>query len=227
MLGILYPDRCLFCKTLLPEESKRPLCSLCSDNLVITGSICPVCEKRSVKFPACDCLPYYYPLKGLFALTYYEEKWRTLIHDFKYRGKRSAARPLGQWLGREIRRHDYCRPSLVIPVPLHKRRLQERGYNQSALLARQVAKVLEVPFLDLLERDRDTMSQTTINRAQRRENIHGAFSCNIIPEPGTLILLVDDIFSTGSTMREAASVLHSMGARVYGTVIAYNRRLRY
>ncbi len=224
LLTLVFPERCLFCRTLLPYSEKGFLCPECGKGYTVTGSICPHCEQQKHGHTACRCLPEGYPLKALFALSFYEENWRTLLHDLKYHNRRSAARPLGRWLGREIKAGRFCSPDLVVPVPLHRRRLQERGFNQSELIARYIAKELERPQLNLLERVKETRSQTTISRRQRRENMHRAFRLRIPPEQDQKILLVDDIFSTGSTLTEAASILTGRGAIVYGTVVAYNRR---
>lgn len=166
-------------------------------------------------------------LKALFALSFYEKRIRDLIHDLKYRGRRSLARPLGRWLGFEISKCDCDFPDLVTAVPLYKRREQERGFNQSVLIARSTATFLNRPYRNLLARTKDTTSQTTISRRERRENIHGAFQCAGLIPAGATLLLIDDVYSTGSTMKEAASVLKQHGVTVYGAVIAYNFGTRF
>lgn len=224
LLSQIYPERCLLCRTVIPGLPQRPLCISCLKGYTRIGQICFFCERYGSAKPDCHCIPKKYPLKGLLSLCFYEMRWRDLLHSLKYRGKRLYARPLGVWIGYEVKSLEYCTPDLVAPIPLHPNRERERGFNQSALIARSAAKELGVPCKALLEKIRDTPSQTRISRRERRENIYRAFRCKEEFEPGTVILLIDDIYSTGSTMREAAEVLRSNGAIVYGAVVAYNRR---
>jgi ComF family protein len=224
LLSQIYPERCLLCRAALPGVPVRPLCDSCLKNHTQTGQICFFCESYGPAKPVCRCIPGKYPLKSLLSLCFYESHWRELLHSLKYRGKRSLARPLGAWIGSEVRALEYCSPDLVVPVPLHRNRERERGFNQSALLARSAAKELGIPCSALLEKIKDTQSQTRVSRRERRENIYRAFRCKKRLEPGTVVLLIDDIYSTGSTMREASEVLRKNGAKVYGAVVAYNRR---
>jgi len=223
LLQLLFPDRCLLCRSLLSPASVRPLCSKCDSSSLPIGPLCTCnCNPERDHFQPCGCLKPGYPLRSLFALAHYEGRWRNLLHDFKYRGRRSLARPLGRWLAEELRRQCYCRPQIIVPVPLHRNRERDRGFNQSALLARQVAQELQIPCSGLLIRSRETESQTKISRRERLLNVRGAFLCQAKIEPGTTVLLIDDIFSTGATMSEAAKCLQLSGALVYGAVVAFN-----
>lgn len=222
-LQLLFPERCLLCRSLLPPASARPLCQKCDSSAWPVGVVCPICGTLGHEnSPQCGCLQSGFPLQGLFALSFYEGRWRTLLHDLKYRGRRSLARPIGRWLARELQRQGCFLPQLVVPVPLHRNREKERGFNQSALLARQAARELNIPFSSLLVRSRETESQTKISRRERLLNVRGAFSCPSEIEAGKKILLIDDIFSTGATLNEAAKCLQRHGALIYGTVVAYN-----
>jgi competence protein ComFC len=223
ILQLLFPERCLLCGSLLKFETAKPLCYSCIENDLPTGSVCPHCGSGSCSgSKGCFCTVPGASLQDLFALCHYEGHWRTLIHDLKYRGRRNLSRPFGCWLAREIVNHDYCCPQVVVPVPLHYRRERERGYNQSALIAIHVSRQLGVTYGNLLIRTRETESQTKISRRERQENVKGAFACNSSSLSGTMVLLIDDVFSTGATMKEAAKVLGRKGALVYGAVVAYN-----
>jgi ComF family protein len=222
-LQLLFPDRCLLCRRLLKPALARPLCLNCDSSAWPVGVFCPRCGAFGHgETPQCGCRQSDRPLQGLFALSFYEGRWRTLLHDLKYRGRRSLARPLGCWLARELLLQGRFQPQMVVPVPLHRNRERERGFNQSALLARQVAKELSIPFASLLIRKRETESQTKISRRERLLNVRDAFSCPTEIEAGTKILLIDDIFSTGATMNEAAKCLQLQGALIYGAVVAFN-----
>lgn len=222
LLHLFFPERCLFCRSLLSAATVPPLCSTCAVKYFAQGTICPECEKTVPVNDDCPCSSPGLPLKGLFALARYDRPWRSLLLPLKYNGQRYLARPLGFWLGYEISRLQYCLPAAVVPIPLHRVKEKDRGYNQSALIAGHAARYLGIPCRNMLVKNRETLSQTTMSRRQRSENIRGAFSCSSTIPAGLPLLLVDDIYSTGATLKEAATVLHDRGALVYGAVIAYN-----
>jgi ComF family protein len=225
LLHLLFPDRCLFCQAILSNPGIIPLCPPCSADFAPAGTLCPRCENFYSGDNLCPrCQRVAAPLQKLCALSRYDQQWRSLIHDLKYHGRRSLARPLGLWLGHELLKTSYCRPQLVVPLPLHQRREKERGFNQSLLIAKYTAQVLQVPCRQLLQKDRETISQTKISRSDRKVNVAGAFSCVDPPPKGSVVLLIDDIYSTGATMHEAASALQKKGANIFGAVIAYNPR---
>lgn len=222
---LFYPPRCLTCEKILPPAAEIPLCRSCLVAFTLTGLICPRCGSLLSPVTPCTCAPESTPLRGLFALSWYEGAWRQMLHRFKFQGKRSLARPLGNWLGRLLLEQACWKPALVVPVPLHRRRLRERGYNQAHLLARFVAAALGAPLCPLLTRIRPTAAQSTLSHRHRLENVRGVFLCREAPLPGGKALLVDDIYSTGATMREAAAALQQQGLTVYGAVAAFTPRL--
>ncbi|MEW5783536.1 MAG: ComF family protein [Bacillota bacterium] len=225
LLELLYPPRCLLCQALLPARSPDPLCSRCRPLFSHTGQICPQCERIYSRRAECACLAENAPLQGLFALSWYADDWRRMLHRLKYRGERRIARPLGSWLGRLLASEISWPVALVAPLPLYHRREKERGYNQSALIARAAARELRLPLVHLLQKTRQTASQTGFSYAERRKNVAGVYSpVDPLPRP-CAVLLVDDIYSTGATLREAASVLRQCGFTVFGAVAAYNPRL--
>lgn len=225
ILHLLFPDRCLFCREILSSAGGQPLCSTCRLTFTPAGRFCPGCERFYRAEDSCNCHHASSPLQSLYALSRYDHRWRFLLHDLKYRGRRSLARSFGVWLAQEIIRHEYCVPQVVVPVPLHRRREEERGFNQSALIAGYIARTLGIPCRQLLVKNKETISQTTISRRERHENVRGAFSCVSAPAQGSVVLLVDDIYSTGATMREAAAALQESGAKIYGAVVSYNPRI--
>lgn len=221
-LYYFFPDRCLICKAVLSSPGDIPLCPFCRRLYLPAGRICPRCEQVVLPGESCPCGPERGPLQVLFALTWYERQWRLLIHDLKYRKRRCLARPLGLWLGREFTDRAAFDPDLIAPIPLHRRRLGERGFNQGELIARHVARVMALPCRNLLNKHLDTPSQAILSRRDRLVNVRGAFSLRTELRPGCRVLLIDDIYSTGATMREAAAVLQRGGAVVGGAVVAYN-----
>jgi ComF family protein len=155
----------------------------------------------------------------------FEGTLRKVIHRFKYDYVRDLAIPLGEMLA------DYCRadyyradhgqgqealmPSdVIIPVPLHKRRLRERGYNQSALLADRLGTALQVPVLhNALYRNRYTLSQTRLDAQARSRNVAGAFSCSGSGVRDKRVLLIDDVCTSGATLNACGLALRKGGAQ--------------
>jgi len=142
---------------------------------------------------------------------------QTLIHDLKYRNKRSIGFLLGEITGNSIKNDlDFTTADALIPVPLHKIRLRERGYNQSELIAKGISKVTGVKVIsDLLVRGRNTQTQTKLNFAERRENVKDAFYVrgkykNFVF--GKTFIIVDDVITTGSTINECGKTLIQSGA---------------
>lgn len=110
--------------------------------------------------------------------------------------------------------------NLVVPVPLHPIRLRERGYNQSLLLAREIARNISAPCRQLLKREKNTLIQAGLGRDARRQNVKGAFRLCGEVAAGTCILLVDDIMTTGATVGEAAMLLKKGGASAVYVAVA-------
>ncbi|HEX8076998.1 MAG TPA: phosphoribosyltransferase family protein, partial [Chthoniobacterales bacterium] len=149
---------------------------------------------------------------------------RKLVHDFKYGKQRHLRYPLARWLGETL--HDPRLRGrhfdLIVPVPLHPARERERGFNQAALLAEILAAGISVPVRPVLERTRYTTTQTAYDRAERMENLHGAFRLRKNRDVRDLrVLLIDDVLTTGSTLSECARVLKAAGAHaVHGATAA-------
>jgi ComF family protein len=159
------------------------------------------------------------PFARALAYGSYDAGLRELIHLLKYEHVRPASNVLGRMLAEVIAavKPAFSGPALLIPVPLHKRKLRERRFNQSEMIAAAALKlhgrdsISMVP--DLMERRRETEAQIGLTRNQRRENIRGAFA---VTRPqaavGREVLLVDDVFTTGTTVSECARVLKRAGA---------------
>jgi ComF family protein len=151
-------------------------------------------------------------------VAYLEGTLRDAIYGLKYDYIRELALPLGDLLA-ECYQVAPLPADVLLPVPLHRRRRRERGYNQSVLLARRLGSIVQVPVrTDLLCRHRYTRSQTRLNAQQRSQNVNGAFSCADQPETnraiaGKNLLLIDDVTTTGATLRACARVLRDQGAR--------------
>ncbi len=186
--------------------------------------LCPQCIAAIA--PAAPVLRAPEPLAGLWVAGDYEDPLRLAIHRLKFDGKRRLAEPLGRVLAETFRRQvcEHSLPDAVLPVPLHPQRQAERGYNQSALLARVLCRLEGLRLVeDALHRSRDTPQQARMNAAQRQANVSDAFSCERghAALVGRRLLLVDDVCTTGSTLSACAEQLLAAGAReVWGLALA-------
>jgi len=134
------------------------------------------------------------------------------VQRFKYQGMSSLSRPLGPLMRGMI--PALGQQDMVVPVPLHPRRLRRRGYNQAALLARQAAQGTGLVLcFSALVRSRDTASQASLGRRLRLRNLHRAFAADRARVRGLRILLVDDVLTTGATARASSEALLDAGAR--------------
>ena len=224
LLDTLLPPVCPGCsEELLPH---RWICGACRRAFrpVVSSRICFAC--RSVDRPGGDreagftCTVTDHRSAWGAAAFWMEEPLDAVVHAFKYGGRDDLARPLGRLLSERI---ETPRADLVVPVPLHRTRRRERGYNQAGLLARVAAPERCAPSVEgLLVRNRATRAQARLAEEDREANVTGAFS---VREPtwvaGRIIILLDDVATTGSTLLAAASELEAAGAdRVIPVVVA-------
>lgn len=237
ILDTLFPISCLSCGTAnewICKEclTKTPLknnqnCPFCEKVITPNGRVCFNCHKKS-------------SLDGLLVVASYKNKLvSSAVHYYKYRFVKDLSFPLGEIMIKKIMCSEFSLPDIIIPVPLHKKRLRWRGFNQAQLLAKYLGKNmtpgLDIPVRDdLIQRYRYTSPQMKIrNYSQRKKNIEGAFRLkeNIKKEiQEKSILLVDDIATTGATLFECAKILKKFGAKqVFGIVIARqeNKKSQY
>ncbi len=232
LLDIIFPPACLACKSFLKNggEKSEHLCATCREKLeFLSGFLCPICLRR---LPEGERVCHKESRFILAApLSYSNPVVRELIHTLKYNGLRTAAEPLASVLAAylsasfenyKLRIENF----ILVPIPLHPNRERERGYNQAFVIAQDLRDKLktDIPiFTDVLTKVIPTPSQTEKkDYKEREENIRGSFKI-LKPElvAGKNILLTDDVFTSGATMREAARVLKSAGAnKIIATVIA-------
>lgn len=154
----------------------------------------------------------------------YEGVLRKLIHVFKFEGVRTLQRPLGALLARALPRE--LSFDAVVPMPLHWRRRWQRGFNQSELLAREIARKWNVPVCGLARRKKATAPQAGLTSAERRKNVQGAFAVKKAARlNGMRLLLIDDVLTTGATASACARALKRAGA-AHVTFLALARRDR-
>lgn len=238
-IDILFPPVCPLCEKGMAGAVFCKDCDAALASSRITGAVCIVCgapfAAKTGQAHACgECLLEAPPFVRARSAFIYEGAALDAVHAFKYNGRVQLAVGLGRLAASAISLEAAPRPGrecfsrgVVVPVPLHLRRLRERGFNQSLLIAREVAATLgmEVDYRSL-RRTRYTEKQTGLTAAERRKNVVGAFEA-ARPERvcGKSVLLVDDVFTTGTTARECAKVLKAAGAVVSVLTLARAVRL--
>ncbi|MFH0810558.1 MAG: ComF family protein [Pseudomonadota bacterium] len=199
-----------------------PACPLCREDLATEAGICPRCLEAAGVDPSWRSGDAVLHAVGNAAA--YGGATEEMIKGLKYSGRLSLARPLGRLLAQAVD-EQILACTLVAPVPLHPRRLAERGFNQSLLLVRELSGQAGLPaevVPRLLVRSRYTRPQVELPAQERQENVRGAFAVAEGREvAGHAILLVDDVFTTGATLVECATVLRRAGAaRVLALTVA-------
>jgi ComF family protein len=238
-----FPSDCRICRAPVIQVSRLPVCDSCLLALQpLKGSYCTVCGE-GLHLAATDaaetrcalCQRAAPPFERAVAYGSYDGELRDLIHLLKFQQVRPAAGVLGRMLAETIANLEQVMPIgtifsekiAVVPVPLHRRKQAQRGFNQAEVIARAALKQVARPkrfdlCTGVLVRRRETDSQIGLTRHQRRENLRGAFA---VSDPTRIlnrdILLVDDVYTTGTTASECARVLRRAGAaRVWVATVA-------
>ena len=203
----IMPTPCLLCGA---SNAHLSLCDDCIKNLPRLGHTCPRCASPLNYDTICgQCLHNPPEQDASFSVFQYQAPIDRLITDLKYRDKLFLSRFFAQQMAEQVK--DRPLPQLLIPIPLHSRRLRHRGYNQAMELARYLSKQLSIPIgNDILIRVRDTAPQASLPFSERKNNIKRAFAVNNVNIP-THIALIDDVLTTGHTADVAAKALRQVG----------------
>ena len=217
-LDLLFPKKCVSCGKLDAYICKE--CYLKID--YVDKPICPICQRQAIggrTHPGCHGK---YNLDGLVVVCRYRGPIKAAIQKVKYKWVYDIEKVLVDLLISSLWKFDIPAKNILVPVPLHARRKRWRGFNQAEILAKTLAKSFKVPFSDLMIRIIDTATQVGLKRDDRRKNVRGAFSLRQGADvDGKNIVLCDDVYTSGATMREATQVLKRVGAKcVWGLAIA-------
>ncbi|MEK7579580.1 MAG: ComF family protein [Patescibacteria group bacterium] len=235
-LELLFPLKCAACRK--ETESKKKNKLICTDCLkLLSPSLdfyCPLCEAKTADGALCfscrliisNTETKFYLDRLFHPYSYKDPAIQRVIKAFKYQFIQGLEEPLGRLMSRYLGKingkldlNDY----LVIPVPLHRRKYNQRGYNQSELIASKISQFLNLEMAaDSLVKSKATKDQAKLKESERLKNLKNAYACS---KPwlvsGKKVLLIDDVYTTGSTMAECAKVLKEAGAsEITGLAIA-------
>jgi ComF family protein len=220
LVAVLLAPRCAACERTLERPTNGPVCASCWEAILpITPPVCDICgdplptwREASIEAARCArCRRRRVAIDRGRAVGVYDGALRQILHAFKYEGRRTIAAPVARLMaqaGRELLET----ADVVVPVPLHRRRERSRGFNQ----ARDLALRVGFPVADILSRTRPTPSQTDLPAARRHANVRAAFV--VMPRrraaiDGRIVVLIDDVSTTGATLEACALALKDAGAR--------------
>ncbi len=216
LLNLLLPPACPLCARSFPHGWSEPFCCRCLEGFSpLPAAHCPCC---ALPFIAADssahlcaqCCRSAPPYAKVYAAGLYQKTLRRAIQQFKFNQLIGLDRPLASLLDRALA--EPLSSQLIVPVPMHKQRLKQRSYNQALLLARELGRIRKLPVShQLLLRQLPSVPQQGLSARERERNLRGAFNVTAGLD-GTRVLLVDDVMTTGTTVRESAQALLAAGA---------------
>jgi ComF family protein len=208
ILNLLFPQTCVLCNARVFQRRWAAACPDCWSKLEpVPRPFCPQCGMPApvIEGVCGDCRRGDHAFDFARSLFLFTDPMRGILHHLKYSGRVSLARPLSRQLREHIAEEGFC-GRVVLPVPLHRSRERERGFNQAELLARQLGLPVDCRTL---RRRKNTPSQTGLSRSQRTMNLSSAFEVRGSPPDCAIVL--DDVYTTGSTMHEIAKTLKRAG----------------
>jgi ComF family protein len=217
---LFLPRQCAGCQETWLDSHRGFWCEACLDELPwIESPICPQCGRPFPKSPSApdhscgDCLQSVFLFDSARSATHYAGVVRKRIHQLKFGGQLHWVPPLAELLVNLFRREESPCADMILPVPLHMHRLRQRGFNQAGLLAGSLGGHLGIPVrFDILVRKCWTEPQTRLNREQRLQNVKDAFDVmNASGVTDRNVLIIDDVYTTGTTLNECARTLKAAG----------------
>jgi len=219
LLGRLFPYRCVVCR--LPADRAMDLCADCELSLPWLNHVCDWCQEslsETATLKLCGaCILKPPPFEKLTALFSYDFPLVSLVHGLKFANQTAVSRVFGellaQHLQQKIQEGIIQKPDAIIPVPLHRKRLLSRGYNQAELIALSLKSKLKLPLLNKqIVRTRYTEAQASLGLAERRNNIRNAFSVHK-PIPYQHVAIIDDVVTSSNTVSELTLLLKAQGVK--------------
>lgn len=211
-LDLLFPKHCVSCKKL-----GTYLCKNCYSKIeFIQNPVCPICQRQAFEGKTHPGCAGRYRLDGLIVACRYSGPAKMAIIKVKYKWIWDVEKVFVDLLSVRFWKFDVPGDIILVPVPLHAKRKSWRGFNQSEILAKSLAKKFRVHFSNLLVRTRETKTQVGLRREARKENVKDSFAINPALHSELKdknIVLVDDVFTSGATMGECCKVLKKNGAK--------------
>ena len=222
LLAVVAPPRCLGCLT-----EATWLCRRCQDRIDTYPLSCVSCSKPHPRGLTCENCRAATPLHGVISVgSYRNVLLQRGIGWLKYKGVQDVAPILSALLLPRLLAiapwEELQRLAVLVPIPLHRRKQRERGFNQSQAIAAAINQATNIPVAPLLVRDRSTWTQSKLPSELRHDNVSTAFSLAASPTPErTMAIIIDDVTTTGSTLSAAAGVLHRANIPIlWGATIA-------
>jgi ComF family protein len=214
VIDIIIPPACLVCNKALSDERKT-LCIECESQIsFVRENYCYKCGSELEDGYCTTCRDTEFCFEFSRSSMMYKAPLTDLIHKLKYQGYRAPASFLAEKLVETLQENpEYEEYPYIVAVPLHRVRQRERGFNQSDLIAKDLAKLTGKTWIRPIKRCRNTLSQTTLHKTQRLVNLTGAFRVHKADQiKGKNLIVIDDVFTTGSTLNEISSSLYKAGA---------------
>lgn len=217
-LDLIFPKICLSCGV-----NNFLLCPKCQNKIkILKTDTCIYCGKISPRGKICQNCKRKSSLTGIIVATKYSGIIKELIHSFKYESNKGLLQPLGKILVKKFSDIKINGRVIITSVPLHWTRKNTRGFNQSELLAKYLAKEVGDQYEELLKRVKSTKPQIKFNKYDRINNLKGAFVTKVKNLYGEKIILIDDVCTSGATLEACAKELLRSGAQeVWGLVLAH------
>ena len=219
LLDWIYPPRCIACNIMLPilhNVPKQHICNECQPLFEqIVDPFCPKCGYPENPCSSCYGKSHYFDSHR--AAYVYEETMREIILKVKFQSRRQAAQGLGVLFAEVASKWEINvsgSSTYIVPIPLHPSKKRARGFNQATVIARPLAKALNIPLCEnMLKRIKNTTAQSLLSPHARAENLEGAFLYNSkkFKMPPECVVLIDDIYTSGATMDACAKILKSNG----------------
>lgn len=213
-LDVLSPKHCFVCEKFINQDTNiNFICNECYYKFPLASSKDIIFNKLSKNFPS-DELAISNAI-ALFKVSH-KSDYMKIIHSIKYYGFRKLGFQLGIELGKLIKNQTTIFYNFIVPVPIHSARLRERGFNQAEIIAKGIAQILGIRVENrIIKRFKYTMTQTLLSGEERKTNVQNVFKAynQKIKLNNEMILLVDDVLTTGSTINECAKTLLELGAR--------------
>jgi ComF family protein len=223
LADLFFPKFCLGC-----YEEGSFICAKCLKKLKLQELCCPVCDK--VNFVGLPCLSHrrQSKLDGLLFAVRFQGLAKVVVHSFKYEGIKDLAEPISKLMAEilvELPLFKYKEKLILVPAPLFFAKRWQRGFNQAEILAQKIGKSLNLPTENLVLRIRPTASQTKFEKQARQKNIQAAFALSqkgkITNLKDKIVVIVDDVYTTGSTINEIAKTLKPKKPKaIWGLVFA-------